>query len=111
MPGERAVLDSTSAYLVFVGAVKDWQGFSDGYANEAPDVVRRYGGSYVIRAGRADMELLEGEHPPGSLVVVEFPDAESMRAFWNSDDYRRLSEVRRATGEWSVVEVVRTDRG
>ncbi len=77
-----------------------------GYAPFAPDVVRAHGGEFLVRASQADTELLEGAHLPGSLIVVEFPDAEALRRFWSSDVYRRLSEIRKATGKWSVVELL-----
>lgn len=106
VPGVRPRMDGLSAYLYFLADLKDRKRFVEQYAPFAPDVVRAHGGEFLIRASQADTELLEGSHLPGSLIVVEFPDAESLQRFWNSAEYRRLSEIRRSTGKWSVVRLL-----
>lgn len=106
VPGIQPRMDGRSAYLVFLADIKDRKRFLEGYAPFAPDVVRAHGGEFLIRASQADTELLEGAHLPGSLIVVEFPDAEALRKFWTSDAYRRLSEIRKTTGKWSVLQLL-----
>lgn len=106
VPGVRPRMDGRSAYLYFLADLKDRKRFVEQYAPFAPDVVRAHGGEFLIRASQADTELLEGSHLPGSLIVVEFPDAGSLQRFWNSAEYRRLSEIRRSTGKWSVVRLL-----
>jgi uncharacterized protein (DUF1330 family) len=106
--GVQPRMNGKSAYLYFLADITDRKRFLEGYAPFAPDVVRAHGGEFLVRASQADTELLEGAHLPGSLIVVEFPDAEALRRFWNGDAYRRLSEIRRSTGKWSVVELVPT---
>lgn len=106
VPGVRPRMDGRSAYLYFLADLKDRKRFVEQYAPHAPDVVRSYGGEFLIRASQADTELLEGSHLPGSLIVVEFPDGDSLQRFWDSAEYRRLSEIRRSTGKWSVVRLL-----
>jgi uncharacterized protein (DUF1330 family) len=106
VPGVQPRMDGQSAYLVFLADIKDRKRFVEAYAPYAPDVVRAHGGEFIVRASQADTELLEGAHLPGSLIIVEFPGAEALRRFWNSEDYRRLSQIRQATGKWSVVELL-----
>jgi uncharacterized protein (DUF1330 family) len=103
--GSTPIMNDKSAYLVFLGDVKDMKKLATDYGPYAPDVVKSFGGQFIVRAGRAAMSLLEGAYPTGSVIVVEFPDTKSLRAFWNSDAYRKLSEVRKTTGKWSVVEI------
>jgi uncharacterized protein (DUF1330 family) len=105
VPGVVPVMNGRNAYLVFVADVKDMKRLLDDYAPFAPKVVASYGGEFLVRSGRPQMELLEGDFPPGSLIVVEFPDVKSMRDFWNSDEYKRLSGIRKSTGKWSVAEI------
>ena len=100
-----------SAYLVFLAEIADRPAFDERYLPYAPGVVQQHGGQFLVSAPRAEMELLEGEFGKMSLVVVEFPDAAALRAFWDSEEYQRLSEVRRATGKWSVVEIMPRPRG
>lgn len=105
MPGATPLMNQESAYLVFVADIIDFQRFANDYGKYAPDVVRAHGGQFLVREGRAQMGLLEGDYPPGSVIVVEFPDTAHLRAFWDSAEYRRLSEIRRKTGKWSVAEI------
>jgi uncharacterized protein (DUF1330 family) len=106
VPGVQPRMSGRSAYLFFLADIQDRKRFLEGYAPFAPDVVRAHGGEFLVRAAQADTELLEGAHLPGSLIIVEFPDAEALRKFWGSDNYRRLSEVRKTTGKWSVVQLL-----
>lgn len=106
VPGVRPRMDGRSAYLMFVADITDRKRFVEQYAPYAPDVVRAHGGEFLIRASQAEAELLEGVHLPGSVIVVEFPDAAALQRFWDSDAYRRLSEVRRSTGKWSVLRLL-----
>lgn len=105
MPGVVPLMNGKSAYLVFAAEVKDMKRLLNDYAPFAPKVVESYGGRFLVRASRTQMELLEGTFPPGSMIVVEFPDVKSLRDFWNSNEYKRLSEIRKSTGKWSVAEI------
>jgi uncharacterized protein (DUF1330 family) len=40
--------------------------------------------------------VLEGEWPHTRTVLIAFPDAEAMAAWWNSPEYRTLAEHRHA---------------
>lgn len=106
VPGVRPRLDGRAAYLFFLADLHDRQRFAEQYASRAPDVVRAHGGEFLVRATPADTEMLEGAHLPGSLIVVEFPDAESLQRFWDSAEYQRLSEIRKSTGKWSVLRLL-----
>jgi len=106
VPGVTPLMNDTSAYLVFLAEIKDRDMFLNDYAPVAPALVKKHGGQFIISASRTDMGLLEGSIPNASFVVVEFPDVESMRTFWNDPEYQRLSEVRKNTGKWSVAEIV-----
>lgn len=105
VPGVTPLIDGKAAYLVFYAKVTDFKTFVEQYAPYAPGIVKKYGGQFLVRSPRADTELLEGDIPNASLVVVEFPNTKAMRDFWNSDEYQSLSDIRKATGEWSVAEV------
>ncbi len=106
VPGVTPLMNNEAAYLVFLAEVEDRETFMKDYAPFAPALVKKHGGQFLINARRADMELLEGSIPNASLVFVEFPDVDSLRRFWADPDYQRLSEIRKATGKWSVAEIV-----
>lgn len=105
VPGVTPRLTGDSAYLVFYGEIADRARFVSDYAPFAPKVVRDHGGQFLVRAGRGEIELLEGRMGNVSLVIVEFPDLVMLRAFWNSPQYQQLSRIRRSAGKWSVVEI------
>lgn len=104
--GVTPLLNRKAAYLVFLANITDRETFMKDYAPLAPALVQKHGGQFIISANRANMELLEGSIPNASFVVVEFPHVQAMNAFWNDPEYQRLSEIRKATGKWSVAEIV-----
>ncbi|MBT8061797.1 MAG: DUF1330 domain-containing protein [Gammaproteobacteria bacterium] len=106
VPGVAPRLDGASAYLVFFGEIHDTARLASEYGPFASQVVRDHGGRYLVRAGRADIELLEGAFGNVNLVILEFASGDDLNAFWNDTRYQRLSEIRRATGRWSVVQIV-----
>jgi uncharacterized protein (DUF1330 family) len=61
------------------------------YAEQIPALVERYGGRYIARG---PAHVLEGEHRPQLLVIVEFPSIEQMQKLYDSDDYASLKALR-----------------
>jgi len=99
-------IEEDSAYLVYLGEIDDEKSLSEQYAHGAADLMRAHGGQVIVRAGRAEAELLEGEIPNATFVIVEFPSVSAMRAFWGSEENERLDRIRKETGRWSVAEVL-----
>ncbi|MFF0576881.1 DUF1330 domain-containing protein [Streptosporangium saharense] len=62
------------------------------YRAQVEATLEPYGGRYLVRGG--PVEVLEGDPEPGRIVVVEFPDAESARAWNDSPEYRRIAPLR-----------------
>jgi uncharacterized protein (DUF1330 family) len=56
-------------------------------------VIFAHGGRYVVRGGQ--IEVLEGDWPMPRTVVIEFPDMESLKAFYGSADYAPLLAMRK----------------
>lgn len=79
------------AYLIANIAVHDPGGFAR-YVAEAPAVVARFGGRYLIRGGAS--EVLEGNPQINRTVVIEFPDMQSIKDFYSSQEYQALVAVR-----------------
>jgi len=65
--------------------------------------VEKHGGRFLVRGG--DFSVLEGGWIPERIVVIEFPDADVARAWYDSDDYRAARAVREGAGEWRMVVV------
>ena len=71
------------------------------YRRRNTDAVANHGGRFVIRGG--DSQLLEGEWPTQRIVLIEFPDAAAARAWWESEEYAPLKELRRAASDTNIL--------
>jgi uncharacterized protein (DUF1330 family) len=82
-----------SAYYLFDNVeVRDPAALA-GYAKEAAKVVAEHGGRYVVLD--AVPEVVEGVNPGlRSVVLMEFPDRASGRAWYDAPAYQPLKEIR-----------------
>jgi uncharacterized protein (DUF1330 family) len=62
--------------------------------------ITQYGGKFVVRGGEA--KRLEGAGPAPRLVVIEFPDAEAARTWYNSPEYQSALPLRLANSKGQV---------
>lgn len=67
------------------------------YMTEAPATVAAFGGRYLVRGG--DVQALEGDWEHERMVVVEFADKDSALAWYHSDIYRPLRDLRQQNAE------------
>jgi len=90
------------AYWLAQVEVSDPEGYKD-YVAANQAAFRKYGGRYVIRAGR--YEAVEGACR-SRLVVIEFADYETALACYRSPEYQHAATLRqgRATVDIAVVE-------
>jgi uncharacterized protein (DUF1330 family) len=70
--------------------VNDEEGYKP-YAAANPAIFRKFGGRFVVRAGK--YECPEGEARSRN-VVIEFPDYASAMACYNSPEYQANIKVR-----------------
>jgi uncharacterized protein (DUF1330 family) len=89
------------AYVIADVEVLDPEPYAAQYSAFVADCVARHGGRFLVRGG--DVVPLEGDWRPGRLVVIEFPDLDALHAWYDSDEYRALAEVRRAHSRGSLV--------
>jgi uncharacterized protein (DUF1330 family) len=89
-----------SAYIIVDIDVTDPERYEE-YKRQAHETVHAFGGRYIVRGGAA--ERLEGSWEPRRVVVLEFPDADTARAWWSSDAYRPAKELREATADTNMV--------
>lgn len=75
----------------------------DEYHRGTPSSIEAHGGRFVVRGG--DFEVLEGGWTPGRVVVVEFPDMPALKAWYGSDEYRRLIEIRQSASSSNLIAV------
>ena len=75
------------AYVVVHAKVKNPDKLAE-YANAAGDTVAAHGGTISARA--AILETLTGEADFDRFVLLEFPDADTARGWYQSADYQAL---------------------
>lgn len=81
--------DAAVLVIVEVRRVKDPERFA-AYQAGARAQIERHGGRVVARGGTA----LEGEPPFGTLMVQQWPSAQSFTDWQQSDEYRPLRAIR-----------------
>ena len=62
------------------------------YATQVPATLAPFGGKAIVSA--PDPEIIEGDWSPQRLVVLEFPDADAARAWYNSPEYQEILPIR-----------------
>src|SRR5271169_3846110 len=73
------------AYVISDVSLKDDAEAVAAYRTRAAASIARYGGRYIARGG--SVEALEGNWLPRMLIVVEFPDIATARAWYKSPEY------------------------
>ena len=101
-----------AAYLIVHRRIITDSAELEKYADGVRETIAKYGGRALVRSDGFD--VLEGEWHPGRnaddsrperLVVIEFPDMETLKAWYQSDDYAQLKAIRQAASESDVVAV------
>ncbi len=88
------------AYVIATVEVKDPVRYED-YKTLVPPSIAAFGGRFVARGGKAD--VLEGDWNPKRLVILEFPNAERARQWYDSPEYAAAKALRQATSTGSLV--------
>ena len=87
------------AYIIADIQVTDPAGY-DQYRPLAAASIARSGGRFVVRGGKVD--LLEGAPEPERIVVIEFPDADTARRWYSSDEYQKALKIRQSASRGRV---------
>jgi uncharacterized protein (DUF1330 family) len=94
-----------SAYVFANVRVTDSAGFDD-YRQRVPASIAAFGGRYLVRGGAT--EVMEGDWQPNRLIVLEFPDVATVKAWYRSPAYQQLLEIRQRTAitDFAIIEGV-----
>ncbi len=83
-----------SGYFILLVDINDHDRYAE-YARAVPLTYARYGGRMAIRG--PVVEVVEGVldvREDTRLVVLEFDSVDQARAWWTSEDYQRVRELR-----------------
>jgi uncharacterized protein (DUF1330 family) len=81
------------AYLIVDTVIENADEYEK-YKALAKPIAEKYGGVYRVRGGA--MDVLETDlWSPTRMVIIEFPDMQSARAFVDSEEYAPVKPIRR----------------
>ncbi len=92
----EGILEPGTGQAFAIGAhlMRDPEGFKP-YAAGVPDVIKNYGCRYIARGGK--VTPIAGSFVPDRAVLMEFPTADEVVAFYFSDAYAPLLQIRLKT--------------
>ncbi len=88
------------AYVIVDVTINNSEAYS-AYKELTPVSIKNYNGKFIVRGGLT--QTLEGDWKPERIVVLEFPDVDTARAWWNSDEYAGAKKIRQANAETRMI--------
>ena len=79
------------AYVIVETDIHDPEQY-ERYKAASPDAVQGGGGRFVVRGG--ELAVLEGDWSPRRVVILEFPDLEAAKAWYESESYQEVKKLR-----------------
>ena len=90
------------AYVIVETEIYDPERYSQ-YQAESPDAVHTGEGHFVVRGG--ELAVLEGDWRPSRLVILEFPDLETAKRWYDSPKYQEARRLREGAANLRMVAV------
>lgn len=70
------------------------------YRERNTEAVAEHNGRFVARGGR--QEILEGDYGPKRVVIIEFPDFDAAKGWYESDHYAPLRQLRQSASDTDI---------
>ena len=64
------------------------------YVSQVSEVVKKFGGEYLVRAG--EYKVIDGEWKYPRTVVIKFPTYEKALEWYDSEEYKPVKPIRLA---------------
>lgn len=90
------------AYVIVETDISDPERY-ERYKEASPGAVHAGGGRFVVRGG--ELAVLEGDWEPTRLVILEFPDLESAKRWYDSPEYAEARQLRVGAASLRMVAV------
>lgn len=89
-----------AAYVIVDINIRDHEKY-ELYKQLTPASIAEFGGKFVVRGGAT--VTMEGDWVPGRIVVAEFPNMETAKAWWNSEGYAEAKRIRQASADTRMI--------
>ena len=89
-----------AAYVIVEIKVKDPVAYEN-YKKLTPASIAAFGGRFIARGGQT--WALEGDWKPERMVMLEFPNAERAKEWWNSNAYSEAKSIRQRSAETKMI--------
>jgi uncharacterized protein (DUF1330 family) len=95
------------AYVVIETDINDPERY-ERYTAASPDAVHSGGGRFLVRGG--ELAVLEGDWDPSRLVILEFPDLDAVKRWYDSPEYVEARKLREGAANLRMVAVQGLDK-
>jgi uncharacterized protein (DUF1330 family) len=99
-PSQKAV--SVPAYIVVKTDIRDPEQYE---LYKQASARRRGGRRRAFHSTRGELVVLEGDWRPKRLVLLEFPDLEAAKRFYESSQYQEAKRLRDGAADFTMVAV------
>lgn len=90
------------AYVVVETDIHDHEQY-ELYKQASPAAVAAGGGRFIARGG--ELVVLEGDWKPKRIVMLEFPDLEAVKRFYESPEYQDAKRLREGAAGFKMIAV------
>ena len=90
------------AYVIIETDIHDPEQY-ERYKAASPAAVAGGGGRFLARGG--ELAVFEGDWDPTRIVVLEFPDLETVKRWYDSPDYQEAKRLREGAASLRMVAV------
>ena len=90
-----------TAYVIYNQLEVTDQVAFDEYRSKVRSVLADFGAQ--VLAADSEPKVLEGEWTGTRYVVIEFPDMDGLKRWYNSDDYTALREMRMGAARGNLI--------
>jgi uncharacterized protein (DUF1330 family) len=87
------------AYVIANVDVRDIEAY-EAYRSRTLQTITAHGGRFIVRGG--DVHVLEGEPAVHRLVIIEFPDKDAARRWYESPEYQEIIPLRTSTSNGAL---------
>ena len=94
------------AYIVVETDINNPEQY-ESYKAATPAAIAAGGGRFIVRGG--EIAVLEGDWQPKRLVLLEFPDLEAAKRFYDSPEYQDAKRLREGAARLNMVAVEGVD--